>query len=111
MTERASPPQPRKALSELAEWDWVYGAHDGYRVLHHPTKYNAATMEEQCAALATTSCGVRALWEIPGFLSRMDALRCDECCDRLGWPRGQGSPKNDNALRPLVEARLAAADD
>lgn len=111
MTERRATRTvtPTDAASEfrtLAEWDWVYTA-TGDR-LHHC----AEVLDDTDAGLAgvnavgRTTCGIQGRFFIPGMLSRMGMDRCARCCDRLGWPRGTGSPKNDDALRPLVEARI-----
>lgn len=93
----------------LAEWDWVYLS-DRPRRLHHlsgfeddPHKHYASV-----SAIGTSTCGIEGRFHIPGMFSRMGMPRCARCCDRLGWPRGVGSPKNDKALRPLVEARIGA---
>lgn len=40
------------------------------------------------------------------LLSPHEAPRCKRCCKLTGTPQGFGSPKNDEALRPPVEARL-----
>jgi len=39
---------------------------------------------------------------IPGLFTRMGAQRCIHCCRALGYPRGKGSPKNDNACRVIL---------
>jgi hypothetical protein len=96
----------------LVEWDWLTGP--SASVLHH-----VALTDEQAEEMAdesqlgdvpvTTTCG-RVLWnaQIPGPLTRMGTQRCQRCCDRLGYPRGVGSPKNDEVLRRFVDARLQA---
>lgn len=93
------------------EWDWSYNF-VRTTVLHHVT-----LTPEQCAewgeeaglygSVVTATCG-RAIKDpcVPGIFSRMSMKRCDRCCDRLGYPRGIGSPKNDEKCRPLVEERL-----
>lgn len=96
---------------EILEWDWAYTeacSYDGR--LHH-----VATLESPDAEIAkewrsrgTSTCGLWNTWLIPGLISRMSRPRCSKCCDKLGWPRGVGSPKNDEALSPLVDARLRA---
>ena len=91
----------------LAEWDWVYTATEGGKRLHHlATIKNPDTVDAEWQADGVSTCGLRKRWVIPGVLSRMGMSRCAHCCARLGWPRGIGSPKNDDALRPLPEARL-----
>lgn len=104
-------PEPRKTLVdddaemvELGEWDWWQPATG--RKLH------AATVEinpdYDTAGWGRTACGRGLLWlSIPGVFTRMGAKRCVLCCDALGYPHGTGSPKNDPACRPLVEARIA----
>ena len=49
------------------------------------------------------ACGRTAAWVcIPGMFSRMGAERCSGCCRALGYPAGKGSPKNADAIRPLL---------
>jgi hypothetical protein len=49
------------------------------------------------------SCGQTAAWvSIPGVFTRMGAERCTGCCRALGYAAGKGSPKNDDAIRPLL---------
>lgn len=93
----------------LMEWDWCYGQTS--TVLHHVKLLRDEHAEEWAdtsqLVSATATCGRRLYWlSVPGLLSRMGAKRCARCCDRLGYPRGVGSPKNDDDCRPLVEARL-----
>lgn len=96
----------------LMEWDWCYTARATR--LHH-----ASLTVEQYEDLGEwahliddgavrTACGRILMWpSIPGIFSRMGMPRCTRCCTRLGYPQGVGSPKNDSAIRPLVEARIA----
>ena len=91
-------------LQWLAEWDWLIGP--GATVLHHPAAGEWDNDEWVAESIAYT-CGVVASWaRIPGISERLGRKRCARCCDRLGYPRGVGSPKNDDACRPLVEERL-----
>lgn len=57
-----------------------------------------------------TACGTGARLYIPGPFSRMETPRCPDCCDVLGYPQGDGSPKNDEEIRPLVRQRLSDLD-
>lgn len=97
---------------EIVEWDWMYGT-TGNRLHHVPPPPQADTDPEwpwSCYTIRAT-CGSLLKWAaIPGMFSRMGAPRCSRGCDRLGYPRGVGSPKNDQDCRPLVEARLAALE-
>lgn len=98
----------RADILEVIEWDWVETWHG--RVLHHAAEvHDEFEFDFDHNGEVTTTCG-RRLWAgIPGLFSRMGAPRCKRCCAKLGWPQGEGSPKNDDALRPLVEAKLRAA--
>lgn len=51
---------------------------------------------------STALCGVGFRQTIPGLFSRMGARRCPDCCDRLGYPHGVGSPKNDPECRRIL---------
>lgn len=88
---------------EVAEWDWIVTGR--WDRLHAPEKWDdpdyGAYDEE-----AVTACGLTGWFSIPGVFTRMGAPRCAHCCRIRGYPRGNGSPKNDDAIRPLVEARL-----
>lgn len=96
----------RADLAELFEWDWAYTSH-GWR-LHHVASFTFDA-EYETSAEGVASCGLAARFALPGFISRMQMARCAGCCDRLAIARGVGSPKNDQALRPWVEARLRGA--
>lgn len=97
---------------QLVEWDWLYGK-PRYRVLHHGTQPAEAVGQDDWPVEGfgvATACGLTLRWAaIPGIFSRLAVPRCAKCCAKLGYPRGNGSPKNDDACRPLVEARIAAA--
>lgn len=49
------------------------------------------------------ACGrrVRSLC-IPGIFTRMDAMRCAQCCAAMSFPAGKGSPKNDDECRRIL---------
>ena len=95
----------KRHAREVAEWDWVLTP-TGLR-LHHaeridkPHRFN----DESCSPGLTT-CGLKRALSIPGVLSRMSMPRCARCSQLLGIPPGVGSPKNDDSIRPWVEARL-----
>jgi hypothetical protein len=91
----------------LGEWDWWLPS-TGSR-LHHVAIPD--TDDDTTIYHGTSACGRTSWWTIPGVFTRMEAPRCETCCDRLGYPHGKGSPKNDAACRPLVEARLAVLED
>lgn len=94
-------------IREQLEWDWAYTLGPGNR-LHHLAEIEYVTdWWQNRSGVGWSACGVRTEYAVPGMLSRMGMERCAHCCDRLGIPRGTGSPKNDPALRPWVEARLA----
>ena len=88
---------------ELGEWDWYYTMYG--MVLHHAAEFDLA--DGETSGDGVTSCGRKTFLMIPGIFSRMGLPRCKRCCAALGYPQGTGSPKNDDACRPLVEARLA----
>lgn len=99
---------PPNELVELAEWDWVTDGKS--RCLHHLASIEGTVADwDDCAGgPGVASCGrVGEWWTIPGLFTRMGANRCRSCCKAVGYPWGKGSPKNDDACRPLVEARLA----
>lgn len=101
----------RNALA-MVEYDWIYTVNVGRR-LHHPAQIDdlAAWWNEAPRGMATATCGLRTEFGLPGVLSRLGMSRCARCCDRLGIPRGVGSPKNDDSLRPWVRARLEDASN
>lgn len=90
------------AAWELGEWDWWYAA--PYNVLHAAEVEYDTDLE--VSGSGVSACGWKAHFAIPGMFSRMGLRRCSKCCDKLGYPRGVGSPKNDPKCRKLVEARL-----
>jgi hypothetical protein len=91
-------------MSEFADilaYDWAI--RDGSRVLHHVAEItNADTADTDWYAIGRTSCGQEGEWSIPGISARMAMPRCDACCDATDFPRGIGSPKNDDACRALL---------
>ena len=88
----------------LGEWDWWYGP-PRYRVLHAAEVTYDPSLDT--AGEGMSVCGWQTTFAIPGIFSRMSLPRCAKCCDKLGYPRGTGSPKNDQRCRPLVEQRLS----
>lgn len=85
----------------LADFDWVC-SHGG-DVIHAPGR---ETDDDEWwdggRENFPTACGRTLKWaSIPGLFTRMGSKRCDRCCDALGYPRGVGSPKNDDAIRAL----------
>lgn len=82
----------------------------GSRLLHAPDIYDASH-GWGVQADGAAACGRVGSMAIPGIFSRMALRRCPTCCKALGYPPGKGSPKNDVALRPLVEERLRAFHD
>lgn len=49
-----------------------------------------------CGRIAAMAC-------IPGVGSRMSLPRCKRCCRVTGFPEGDGSPKNDDRCRALLD--------
>ena len=93
---------------EIAEWDWVYTDADDYDLLHHVADgADWQTLDADWGGAATLTCGLDGYVHIPGMGSRMTTPRCLQCCDQTGMPHGTGSPKNDDACRPLAKARIA----
>ena len=87
----------------LAEYDWMYGQ-PRYTTLHHVPRPPDVDDDWLWEGIdAPTTCGfILRGAAIPGIFSRMSTKRCSRCCDRKGFPRGDGSPKNDDACRMLL---------
>ena len=91
---------------EIGHWDWYVTKN--HNRLHHAVipREAQAGIAEDWAVLEPVRlrCGqlARGLW-IPGFFSRMSLPRCIGCCKAAGIPPGTGSPKNDPAVRLLLE--------
>ena len=96
----------REKLAELFAWDWAVTV-SGDR-LHHVAEIDEENESAIVSVHGVTSCGIRGVLYVPGLFTRMGARRCSRCSDKLGWPRGVGSPKNDDVVRPLVLAALRA---
>ena len=91
---------PDAQFRDIARMDWLY-APTKYDKLHCPVgEYG---MPDWHAEDVTFACGrtVKAAY-IPGIFSRMGLPRCNRCCDAVGFPRGVGSPKNDDVCRELL---------
>lgn len=85
---------------EIARYDWLDTLTG--RTLH---AYDTGDFDEEYWGVrgGRFACGRRfALAVIPGLVTRMAAMRCKGCCRATGLPEGKGSPKNDDACRPLV---------
>ncbi len=93
------------ASRTVVEWDWVVTK--SYSRLHAPLIWEDPEYHA-CVDDGQTVCGLTGWLSIPGFFSRMGKERCKHCCRMTGMPQGIGSPKNDDACRPLVEQRIAA---
>ena len=97
-------------MSGIAESDasqeWVIGEWDWWLLGQGERLHHALTWDPQGETFGHgfTSCGRGGMLSIPGMFTRMGAERCRKCCERMGYPQGTGSPKNDDACRPLVEA-------
>lgn len=88
----------------LAEWDWVVIG--GWDRLHHAARFDDPDGDAYDEH-GRTSCGREGWLSIPGMFARLGGTaRCAHCCRIVGFPQGIGSPKNDAALRPLVEQRI-----
>ena len=85
-----------------AEWDWIVTGR--WDKLHAPEDWDDPDYDAYDEH-ARTACGRTGWFSIPGVFTRMGAPRCKHCCRIRGYPNGDGSPKNDDACRPLVEAR------
>ena len=93
-------------LCDIARVDWVY-APTRFDRLHSPAEADYDPMGWLLEDV-TMACG----WQvdsafIPGIFSRMSLPRCSRCCDKLGLPRGTGSPKNDDACRVALGLEVA----
>jgi hypothetical protein len=86
----------------LARWTWVMSWGRGER-LHALAVIGRINSDDDTQASGITACGRKGIWGLPGIFSRMDMPRCLQCSRKLGWPPGDGSPKNAPALRALVE--------
>lgn len=96
----------REEITELLEWNWALPP-AGER-LHHVARFVRPDPVGRVGVIGVTTChgGKPRFLGLPGILSRIGTPRCKSCCRKLGIPEGTGSPKNDDALRPLVEERL-----
>jgi hypothetical protein len=90
-------------VHEIGEWDW-WDTNRGNRLHAADVAYDPV---RDVGGDGITACSLKTELWIPGLFTRMELPRCSRCCKRLGYPQGKGSPKNDQACRPLVEARLA----
>lgn len=108
--QRAEPRWRTTEWEELARWSWVVLPAWG-RLHHLAVLDDAERTQREWAGDGRVSCGRRGSLALPGLFSRSrhgGLPRCQRCCVVSGYPQGTGSPKNDAALRPLVEAELKA---
>ncbi len=85
-------------------WRWRWMQAPGKITMHRIKSYKLGGSHRACDRLdwgcrgvgkAETVCGLKGRFEMPGFNSRLSALRCGECCDKLSIRRGRGAPFND----------------
>lgn len=85
-------------------WRWMQGYEKDAGYLHRIKSFRAGGTHAACdredmfvrgVKGATTVCGLRGTFLMPGLFSRMGAKRCKECCEKLGVPQGRGAPFND----------------
>lgn len=88
------------SLRGYIAFDWIdFGRSERL----HAAKEFTANVDDWCATDVTTACNrTTARASIPGIGSRLAAPRCKQCCDALGLPHGNGSPKNDAECRRLL---------
>lgn len=83
-------------------WAWDWGVSQTGYVLHHARQITFDGVYGETAGQVVTSCG-RNIWlTIPGIATRMGAPRCVHCCKAVGYPTGNGSPKNDDRIEVAV---------
>ena len=99
----------RDPLASLraANWDWVV-TDSGIR-LHAPAVWDDPDYHAMVKD-GRTVCGLTGYLTIPGVFSRLGLPRCRHCCRMTGMPPGTGSPKNDEACRPIAERRVKAME-
>lgn len=73
----------------LPEWDFLHRVGD--------IKWNG---EEMIEGEGVTLCGKPGFLKMPGIFSRMELLRCVECCRLMGIPEGNGCPRNEQLKEP-----------
>jgi hypothetical protein len=90
---------------EIARYDWLVSKTG--QQLHSAGRY---TFDPNwMAAEVTFACGrTTDMAFIPGMGDRLSAPRCDGCCDATGFPRGVGSPKNNNECRRMLGLEVAS---
>lgn len=93
-----------ESATRLIESHWLVAS--TWNVLHHATitdPDDLAEIDDGGTVLdVRLTCGQRAKTvTIPGLFTRVGARRCSRCCARLGYPRGVGSPKNEQAIRTM----------
>lgn len=82
------------------KWEWMVTG-DWNRLHYVPGYVNTDEWWDEATdggIEGTSACGRRAVWSVPGVLSRLGRERCAHCCRALGIPRGDGCPQNDKAL-------------
>jgi hypothetical protein len=95
MTEQAH------ELEKLAHFHWVFTGSGGKRL--HAVRHAVWNTEDWLLEQVEFACGKRAqLAWIPGFVVRLEMLRCKACCRRMGFPEGTGAPKLDKHCRKVM---------
>lgn len=102
----------RVTSQELVDYDWLIpssGRPSRARLHHARVGQGLSGYDDTAWGDVTAACGrVLPFAVIPGVFSRMSVPRCAKCCDVLGYPRGVGSPKNDDRCRELLGLKVTA---
>jgi hypothetical protein len=82
-------------------WRWMYTSEGTTAILHRMATKGKPRIEPDepdrdspWREKATTVCGLKSNFDMPGILSRLGAPRCEDCCKKLGIPAGDGAPFN-----------------
>lgn len=97
-------------MTSLNDLDWVMSIRGNvlHRAILTPQDDAELTETGSLPGWVGAACGRELGWVmVPGVGSRMGVPRCRRCCDALGYPHGNGSPKNDPACRVLLGLDVA----
>jgi len=83
-------------------WRWMYTIVDDHDRLHRIVKFDkkmGVTDDSDEWGVkgvmgGEAACGMKGNFEMPGVLARLGCPRCEECCNKLDVPHGEGAPLN-----------------
>src|ERR1700691_2566748 len=98
--------KPASLSNDRRFWRWLYASEGDDYTLHRIAEpLDISGLEGWEELVGVAMCGFKAVFAMPGVMSRMGAPRCPQCCEAVGIPAGYGAPYNDEKLAQEARER------